>query len=124
MLYSWLLHSERSAWGHVKYDISELPYTGELMGNYSRAGELYDISLAMLDTFFFFFFLFAVGAIRYRGRPAKKYAAELAINTGRFFSGEREEVESQRGSSGISSTSPSRPAAVPSGVEGEGPDTY
>lgn len=53
MLYSWLPHSDRSAWGHVKYDISELPYTGELMGNYSRAGELYDISLAKLDTFFF-----------------------------------------------------------------------
>lgn len=93
------------------------------MGNYSGAGELYDISLAMLDTFFFFL-SFAVGAVRYGGRPVKKYAAELAIKTGRFFNGEREEVESQRGSSGISSTSPSRPAAVPLGAEGEGPDTY
>lgn len=82
MLYSWLPHSDRSAWGHVKYDISELPYTGELMGNYSRAGELYDISLAKLDTFFF---SFAVGAVRYQGRAVKRYAAELPVNTGVFF---------------------------------------
>lgn len=119
VLYSWLPHSERSAWGHVKYDISELPYTGELMGNYFGAGELYDISLAKLDTFFFLS-LSEPSDIR-----VKRYAAELPINTGRFFFyGEREEVESQRGSCGTSSTSPSRPAAVPSGVEGEGPDTY
>lgn len=124
MLYSWLPHSERSAWGHVKYDISELPCTGELMGNYSRAGELYDISLAKLHTFFVFFLFssFAVGAVRYQGLAGKRYAAELPINAGRFFM-----VRKWRASvDPAASAAPHRPDQPPSppGVVGEGPDTY